>query len=170
LFAWYNCQLRGFLLNKLALSTFLNSDWFNTAVQAQTLPQATDSTWLLLNCHGIVLLGLKLILKICSNLLGPSYSLASTASADLHQTAWSHEETQLYCPALTAVTARWLDSPLPDNSSTLLFFFSFFFPFFIRYLAYLHFQCYTKSPLYRPNPPIHPLPLFGPGIPLYWGI
>jgi hypothetical protein len=28
----------------------------------------------------------------------------------------------------------------------------FFFPFFIRYLAHLHFQCYTKSPPYPPTP------------------
>jgi hypothetical protein len=29
--------------------------------------------------------------------------------------------------------------------------FFFFFPFFIRYLAHLHFQCYTKSPPYPPT-------------------
>ena len=48
----------------------------------------------------------------------------------------------------------------------------FFFPFFIRYLAHLHFQCYTKSPPYPPTPhsPNRPLPLFGPGVPLFWGI
>jgi hypothetical protein len=38
--------------------------------------------------------------------------------------------------------------------------FSFlFFSFFIRYLAHLHFQCYTKSPPYPPTPtplPAHP--------------
>jgi hypothetical protein len=45
-----------------------------------------------------------------------------------------------------------------------------FFPFFIRYLAHLHLQCYTKSPHTPPHSPTHPLPLFGPGIPLYWGI
>jgi hypothetical protein len=38
---------------------------------------------------------------------------------------------------------------------------------FIRYFPHLHFQCYPKSP---PYPPMHPLPLFGPGVPLYWGI
>jgi hypothetical protein len=32
----------------------------------------------------------------------------------------------------------------------------FFFPFFIRYLAHLHSQCYTKSPPYPPTPT--PLP------------
>jgi hypothetical protein len=43
------------------------------------------------------------------------------------------------------------------------FFFSFFFPFFIRYLAHLHFQCYTKSPPYpRPPLPYPPTPPFWP--------
>jgi hypothetical protein len=35
-----------------------------------------------------------------------------------------------------------------------------FFPFFIRYLAHLHFQCYTKSPPYPPTP--NPLPTHSP--------
>jgi hypothetical protein len=35
-----------------------------------------------------------------------------------------------------------------------------FFPFFIRYLAHLHFQCYTKSPPYPPTPT--PLPTHSP--------
>jgi hypothetical protein len=38
----------------------------------------------------------------------------------------------------------------------------FFFPFFIRYLAHLHFQCYTKSPPYPPPPPPPPPPPFWP--------
>jgi hypothetical protein len=37
---------------------------------------------------------------------------------------------------------------------------SFFFPFFIRYLTHLHFQCYTKSPPYLPTPT--PLPTHSP--------
>jgi hypothetical protein len=36
----------------------------------------------------------------------------------------------------------------------------FFFSFFIRYLAHLHFQCYTKSPPYPPTPT--PLPTHSP--------
>ena len=53
--------------------------------------------------------------------------------------------------------------------------FSFlFYSFFIRYFLYLHFKCYPESSLYPPLPPpcspTHPLPLLGPGIPLYWGI
>jgi hypothetical protein len=39
-------------------------------------------------------------------------------------------------------------------------FIGFFFPFFIRYLAHLHFQCYTKSPPYPPTPT--PLPTHSP--------
>jgi hypothetical protein len=39
-------------------------------------------------------------------------------------------------------------------------FFSFFFPFFIRCLAHLHFQCYTKSPPYPTTPT--PLPTHSP--------
>jgi hypothetical protein len=35
-----------------------------------------------------------------------------------------------------------------------------FFPFFIRYLAHLHFQCYTKSPPYPPTPT--PFPTHSP--------
>jgi hypothetical protein len=39
-------------------------------------------------------------------------------------------------------------------------FIHFFFPFFIRYLTHLHFQCYTKSPPYPPTPT--PLPTHSP--------
>jgi hypothetical protein len=41
---------------------------------------------------------------------------------------------------------------------------------FIRYFPHLHFQCYPKRPHTPPHSPTHPLLLFGPGIPLYWGI
>jgi hypothetical protein len=44
-----------------------------------------------------------------------------------------------------------------EISSYLIF---FFFPFFIRYLAHFHFQCYTKSPPYPPTPT--PLPAHSP--------
>jgi hypothetical protein len=42
----------------------------------------------------------------------------------------------------------------------------------IGYFPRLHFQCYPKGPPYPPHPqsPTHPLPLFDPGVPLYWGI
>jgi hypothetical protein len=45
-----------------------------------------------------------------------------------------------------------------------IFIFLFFFPFFIRYLAHLHFQCYTKSPPYPPTPT--PLPTHSPPLAL----
>jgi hypothetical protein len=41
-----------------------------------------------------------------------------------------------------------------------LFILFYFFPFFIRYLAHLHFQCYTKSLPYPPTPT--PLPTHSP--------
>jgi hypothetical protein len=37
---------------------------------------------------------------------------------------------------------------------------NYFFSIFIRYLAHLHFQCYTKSPPYPPTPT--PLPTHSP--------
>jgi hypothetical protein len=68
----------------------------------------TDWIWLLLAPHWIFLLSLKLTLPICYNLLAPSYSLASTASADQHWIAWIHKRTQLYFIALNAWTHNWL--------------------------------------------------------------
>jgi hypothetical protein len=50
-------------------------------------------------------------------------------------------------------------APLVHSTSQCEFFF-FFFPFFIRYLTHLHFQCYTKSPPYPPTPT--PLPTHSP--------
>jgi hypothetical protein len=47
------------------------------------------------------------------------------------------------------------------------FYFNFLLGIFLIYI----FQCYPKSPPYPPpDSPTHPLPLFGPGVPLYWGI
>jgi hypothetical protein len=51
------------------------------------------------------------------------------------------------------------------------FYFILFILFLIRYFPHLHFQSYPKSAPYpSPQPPTHPLPLFGPGVPLYLGI
>jgi hypothetical protein len=56
--------------------------------------------------------------------------------------------------------------PLPS-----LYYFYIFSLFLIRYFLILHFKYYPKSPPYPlPNSPTHPLPLLGPGVPLYWGI
>jgi hypothetical protein len=58
--------------------------------------------------------------------------------------------------------------------SLSFFFFSLnlFLMYFIRYFPHLHFQHYPKRPPYIPLPhsPTHSLPLFDPGVPLYWGI
>jgi hypothetical protein len=51
-----------------------------------------------------------------------------------------------------------------DELAWLVLFYFFFFPFFIRYLAHLHFQCYTKSPPYPPTPT--PLPTHSPPLAL----
>ena len=48
----------------------------------------TNSIGLLSDSNWIALLDLKLILAICSNLLVPTHSLTSTASADPHWIAW----------------------------------------------------------------------------------
>jgi hypothetical protein len=60
---------------------------------------------------------------------------------------------------LWSCTEAWgPDTGLPYTEVTVVFF--FFFPFFIRYLTHLHFQCYTKSPPYPPTPT--PLPTHSP--------
>jgi hypothetical protein len=55
-------------------------------------------------------------------------------------------------------------SHISKNKFRFGFSFFFFFPFFIRYLAPLHFQCYTKSPPYPPTPT--PLPTHSPPLAL----
>jgi hypothetical protein len=41
----------------------------------------------------------------------------------------------------------------------------------IRYFLHLRFQCDPESPIPSTPTPLHPpLPLLGPGVPLYWGI
>jgi hypothetical protein len=116
------------------------------------------------------------------------YSLRAIPVASLGtQNGWNGSFFQiLMCQPLPiwrhshSVRTRCLDAELDTAPDTyFLFFFSFFFlllffvffSIFIRYLAHLHFQCYTKSPpIAPPHSPTHPLPLFGPGVPLYWGI
>jgi hypothetical protein len=73
----------------------------------------------------------------------------------------------------TIYSALYLHSSIYLPTFFFLFFCFVFINFFIRYFPHLHFQCYPKSPPYPPPPtplPTHPLPLFGPGVPLYWGI
>jgi hypothetical protein len=48
---------------------------------------------------------------------------------------------------------------------------SFFKNFFYYVFSSITFPMLAqKSPMPSPSSPIHPFPLFGPGIPLYWGI
>ena len=66
-----NCHLRGLLLNKLILSS-ASKLWVTDSTQLfwlKVLSKLTDAIWLLLTFHWIALLGLKLILEICSNFL-----------------------------------------------------------------------------------------------------
>ena len=78
------------------------------------LPKLTDSVWFLSASHWIALLGCKLSLSICCNLLAPSYySLTSTASTA--QTEWNR--TQLHC---TASCAHWTEFHFTFNSHCLL--------------------------------------------------
>ena len=59
-----------------------------------------------------------------------------------------------YMPSNSIVGSSW------GRKLNRIFFFP---PFFIRYLAHLHFQCYTKSPPYPPPPlPYPPTPTFWP--------
>ena len=54
----------------------------------------------------------------------------------------------------------WLNQKFNNDTIWHLLFFKIFFSIFIRYLAHLHFQCYTKSPPYPPTPT--PLPTHSP--------
>jgi hypothetical protein len=71
---------------------------------------------------------------------------------------------------------KWLPKmfhvAVQGSERTQVFFVFFLYLFiFIRYFPRLHFQCYPQSPPYPPpQSPTLPLPLFGPGVPLYWGI
>ena len=90
---------------------------------------------------------------------------SSCSSAHRHQQSWG----VLCWYTLAQLTLSYV----PFHLSRATFYQGqLFFHFFkIRYLFHLHFQCYPKSPAYpTPHSPIHPLPLLGPGVPLYWGI
>jgi hypothetical protein len=75
------------------------------------------------------------------------------------------ERWHLDCHGASGLRGRVSTLSLPSQSATpgwprndwTTFFFS---PYFIRYLAHLHFQCYTKSPPYPPTPT--PLPTHSP--------
>ena len=83
---------------------------------------------------------------------GIAGSSGSTMSSFLrnHQT-----DFQSGCTSLQS-HQKWRSVPLSPHPHQHLLSPEFFFPFFIRYLAHLHFQCYTKSPPYPPTTtPLH---------------
>ena len=80
---------------------------------------------------------------------------------------------------LVTFFSRLLSRQFSLSSASPFFSWSFFFfrlnlflIYFIRYFPHLHFQHYPKSPPYPrlSHSPTHSLPLFDPGVPLYWGI
>jgi hypothetical protein len=63
----------------------------------------------------------------------------------------------------------WELNPGSLEEQSMLFFF-FFNIFLLRiFLNYIS-NAIPKVPHTPPHSPTHPLPLFGPGVPLYWGI
>ena len=81
----------------------------------KVLFQLTDSIWLLSASHWFALLGLKLTLAICSNLLACSYFLASPASTELH---WLHDLRSGLSSTALHYSLHWLPAHLPPNSRT----------------------------------------------------
>ena len=77
---------------------------------------------------------------------------------------WWHKLSRIVWTQLNST--YWVNLSLSLCLSALLF----FLPFFIRYLAHLHFQCYPKSPPYPPPTPLPPTPTFWHWRSLYWGI
>ena len=77
------------------------------------LSKLTDSIWLLSASHWIALLGLKLTLAICSNLLAPSHSLAHS----VFTCVWLVLSATCLC---TAVPAKLPPSSLCTSLSFLL--------------------------------------------------
>jgi hypothetical protein len=68
----------------------------------------TDSFWLLSASHWIALLGFKLTLTICSNLLALPYSLSSDTSENMYWIVWVQKGIQVYCTAHTVLTPNRL--------------------------------------------------------------
>jgi hypothetical protein len=72
--------------------------------------------------------------------------------------------TDIHNKFFIAINLKYISHPV--TCLLIIFFFLLkitflrFFPFFIRYLAHLHFQCYTKSPPYPPLLPYPPTPPF----------
>jgi hypothetical protein len=96
-----------------------------------------------------------------------SYTHTHTYSyTHTHTLTHTHTHTLTHKPNSTF----FLRTALKEREH-LSFSFSFFLFFLIRYFPCLHFQCYPKGLPYPPSQsPTHPLPLFGPVVPLSWGI
>jgi hypothetical protein len=54
----------------------------------------------------------------------------------------------------------------PGTPYSNMYFFNFLLGIFLIYIS----NAIPKVPPYPPHSPTHPLPLFGSGVPLYWGI
>jgi hypothetical protein len=104
----------------------------------------------------------KIIVKMCLKCLwfssGTSNSsfLWPSSNSDLTQWFFISKSVSLYLGTKrffrgSSLFLVWLSIKRAYN---------FFLNFFIRYLAHLHFQCYTKSPPYPPTPT--PLPTHSP--------
>jgi hypothetical protein len=106
---------------------------------------------------------LKYIISVLTFLFLHTYKLQFTTLSEHHvyNEAMSGTKVRHIYPR----ESRHISYRTLQLSKNFLFFFFthahfIFFPFFIRYLAHLHFQCYTKSPPYPPTP--NPLPTHSP--------
>jgi hypothetical protein len=96
----------------------------------------------------------------------PLISKILTQNASRLKNIWGQSVEQSLKKMPSRDSSTWRFIPYTDAKPRHYFFFYFifsgffFFPFLIRYLAHLHFQCYTKSPPYPPT--ATPLPTHSP--------
>jgi hypothetical protein len=77
----------------------------------------------------------------------------------------SVEERCSHCP-ITSQQCHQLGNKSFTYEPLRLFFKNFLLGIFLIYIS----NAISKVPHTHPHSPTHPLPLFGPGVPLYWGI
>lgn len=99
----------------LVLSEIWLSSCSTQMLQLKLLSKLTDSAWLVIASHWLALLGFKLTLPICSNILPPPSSLDSATPSVLAWTISTQELTQLHSTALTALTPNWLTEQIQLN-------------------------------------------------------